>query len=206
MLIVATSAEIELLKELRMREYLTTVRWLKENAAGHPVVFIECVTQAGSFIENDFPVHYAGCHDPTYRNKGASLGRSLRQFFSTCEVADSLVLQITGRYHFLDRSFVSAVENNPGYDFYGREIDEIYGAGLRERRKQYFTGAFAMRTELLRDWLNETDFQHLETHMINIERCLWQYVERQRLSAYHVDCVRMDCNVFGNGRPDQVVF
>jgi hypothetical protein len=206
MLILATSAEIEAERATRSAEYERTARWLEHNAASHRVVFLECVAEAGSFLEHRFPVHYARCHDPSRRNKGVNLGRALLEFLRTNPVEEGLVLQLTGRYHFLDRSFLSTIEDHPGHDFYGREIDELSGPGLRCRRKQYFTGAFALRNELLRAWLEQTDFDELERRMINIERWLWEYVQRERLSAFHVASVRMECNVFGSGTPELAVF
>jgi hypothetical protein len=206
MLILATSAEIEIEHAMRRSEYERTARWLRHNAASHRVMFLECVAETGSFLEASFPVHYARCHDPSLRNKGVNLGRALLQFLRANPIDEALVLQMTGRYHFLDRSFLSAIEDHPDYDLYGREIDELSGPGLRNRRKQYFTGAFAMRTELLRRWLEETDFGELERGMINIERWLWEYAERERLSAFHVESVRMECNVFSGGTPELAVF
>lgn len=206
MLILATSAEIEAERAVRRAEYELTARWLQHNAASHRVVFLECVADAGSFLELSFPVHYARRHDPSLRNKGVNLGRALLEFLRANPIDEALVLQMTGRYHFLDRSFLSTIEDHPGYDFYGREIDELSGPGLRCRRKQYFTGAFAMRTELLRAWLEQSDFGELERGMINVERWLWEYVDRERLSAFHVDSVRMQCNVFGSGAPELAVF
>lgn len=194
-LILPTSADIQSFKEMRDNEYLKTIHWLKENSRGNRVVFLETVSEHKSFIENYYPVYYSKCHNPNYKNKGSNMGNSLKSFFSNNSVDEDLVIQFTGRYNFINDNFFSIVENNPGYDFYGK---------LYEKENQYFTGCFAMKTKYLVEWVNAVDWDYLNYAMINIERVLREYVLYKNLNTYHLDTINIDCNIFGNGQCNRV--
>lgn len=206
MLILMTTADIPQQRDLRTAELRRTADWLAHHARGHRVEVLECVTTAGAPLEGYYPVYYAGTHRPAARNKGALLGRALAAYLDRVEVPEPLVLQLTGRYCFLDRGFLELIEAHPGHDLYGRLIEELSGPRLQTRRRQYFTGAFALRTALLREWVTTTDWDHLEREMINVERSLWEFAVRRGLDRFHVDRVNMDANVFGRGVPTRVVF
>ena len=189
-IILPTSAEIKTLKEMRDDEYLKTIHWLKNNIKKHKIIFLETVLKKGSFIEKYYPVYYSGCHNSTYRNKGSNLGNALKNFLSNNKVNEDLVIQLTGRYNFIDDTFFTSIENNPGYDFYGK---------LFEVEDQYFTGCFAMKTEYMIEWVNSVDWDYLNYAMINIEKSLRNYVVSKNLKTYHLDVVNIDCNIFGDG-------
>lgn len=191
MFLLPTSAEIETLKEMRINEYLKTINWLDQYRKKHKITFLETVATKDSFIEKHFPVYYSCNHNPRFMNKGANLGNSLKNFFSNNKVDEDLVVQFTGRYNFADDYFFSTIESNPGYDFYGKWF---------EHGDQYFTGAFAMRTEYMIDWLNTTDWNYLNDAMINIEQSVRRYVVSKNLKAYHMDKINIECNIFGNGQ------
>ena len=80
MFLLPTSAEIETLKEMRINEYLKTINWLDQYRKKHKITFLETVATRGSFIEKYFPVYYSCNHNPRFRNKGANLGNSLKNF------------------------------------------------------------------------------------------------------------------------------
>ena len=101
-----------------------------------------------------------------------------------------MVIQFTGRYNFIDDTFFTIIENNPGYDFYGK---------LFEVENQYFTGCFAMKTEYMVEWVNSVDWDYLNCAMINIEKSLRDYVVSKNLKTYHLDVINIDCNIFGDG-------
>jgi hypothetical protein len=191
MLVVATSADIPLMKEMRDSEYLETISWIEKNITDQEkVIFLESVITEGSFIEKYYPVYYSKIHNPDYQNIGANLGNSMKKLFEIFHPDDDLICQMTGRYHFRDRYFFDTIHQNPGYDFYGKNVDG-----------QYFTGCFAMRKEYLIDWLNTTDWTQLNSRMLNIEKSLFDYVKTNNLRAYEIDSIHMNCNVFGKGNP-----
>lgn len=189
-LILPTSAEIETLKEMRINEYLKTIHWLKENNRKYKTIFIETITTENSFIEEYFPVYYSKCHNSNYNNKGSNLGNSLKNFFHNNDIDEELVVQFTGRYNFIDDKFLSVIEKNLGYDFYGR---------LFKVEDQYFTGCFAMKTKYMVEWVNTVDWNYLNHAMINIEKSLRDYVVSKNLRTYHLDLINIECNIFGNG-------
>jgi hypothetical protein len=195
MLIISTSAEIEFLNEMRTQEYKTTIQWLKENSQNHNVVWLECVSNNISYVQDSFPVYYSNCHNPNYTNKGANLGQSLKKFFDICEVKDDLCLQMTGRYNFLSRKFLDTIENNPDYDFYGLEQSEY---------QQYYTGCFAIKTNHLKEFASQTDRDKINYYMINFEKVLWDYVNNNQLNSLNFDEIDIRTNIFGNGECELV--
>jgi hypothetical protein len=191
MLIVATSADIPLMKEMRDSEYLESVSWLKKNTTDQEkVIFLESVINESSFIEKYYSVYYSKTHNPDYQNIGANLGNSMKKLFEIFHTDEDLICQMTGRYHLKDRYFFDTILQNPGYDFYGKDVGG-----------QYFTGCFVLKKDYLIDWLNTTDWDQLNYRMINIEKCLYDYVKTNNLKAYEIDSIHMKCNVFGKGNP-----
>lgn len=194
MLILSTSAEIDLMKDMRSSEYIKTIQWLKENACEHNIVWLECVSdKQPSYLNDEFPYYCTNSHNPNYFNQGANHGNALKKFFSDCCVDDDLTVQITGRYHFIDTYFFDTIQENPGYDFYGKQVDN-----------QYFTGCFAMKTKYLIDWVDKTDWDELNFKMINFEKSIYDYVQTNNLKAYHCDSLHMSCNIFGKGNPCKI--
>jgi hypothetical protein len=190
MLILSTSAELDLMKDMRTAEYIKTIDWLKENASQYNVVWLECVSnEQPPYLNDAFPYYCTNCHNPYYVNQGANHGRALKKFFDDCEVEDTLAVQITGRYHFLDTYFFDTIENNPGYDLYVKNTGD----------DQYFTGCFAIKTDYLIEWVNTTDWDALNLNMINFEKSLWTFSKEKNLNCYEIDSIHMDCNIFGKG-------
>lgn len=191
MLVIATSADIPLMKEMRDSEYLESISWLKKNITDQEkVIFLESVIDKSSFIEKYYSVYYSKTHNPDYQNIGANLGNSMKRLFEIFDTDEDLICQITGRYHLKDRYFFDTIFQNPGYDFYGKDVGG-----------QYFTGCFALKKDYLIDWLNTTDWDQLNYGMINIEKCLYDYVKTNNLKVYEIDSIHMKCNVFGKGNP-----
>jgi len=196
MLILSTSAEIDLMKEMRTAEYVKTVKWLKENASDHNVVWLESVSdKQPPYLNDAFPYYCTNCHNPYYINQGANHGKCLKKFFEDCEVDDDLTVQITGRYHFLDTYFFDTIESNPGYDLYAKNAGD----------DQYFTGCFAIKTDYLIEWVNTTDWDALNSNMINFEKSLWTFSKEKNLSCYGIDSLHMNCNIFGKGNPSRAL-
>lgn len=190
MLVLITSAEIELMNDIRSNEYIKTIKWMKKNATDHNVIWLECISNLDPpYLNGDFPCYCSNSHNSSYRNKGSNLGNALKNFFNTCDVNDDLVMQITGRYHFSDTYFFDIISNNPGYDLYAKN----------DGNDQYFTGCFAIKKSFLIEWINETDWDYLNYSMSNIEKSLWNYSKRKKLNCYEVDSIHMDCNIFGIG-------
>lgn len=194
MIIIATSAELSLLNDLRTKEYLQTIRWLSENYKQHNILWLECVSNKIEYVGNTFPVYYSNCHNPKYLNKGSNLGNALKKLFQQYDVSNDLVVQITGRYHFTDTYFFDTIEKNPDYDLYAKN----------DGYDQYFTGCFALRGKYFIDWVNETNWDLLNDRMINIEKSLWVYSKTRNLKSYEFDSIHMKCNIFGNGIPEEV--
>ncbi len=197
MLLLITSAELELMKEMRTKEYEKTIEWAKKYQDEYNVVWLECVSsEEPPYLKSNFPCYCSDIHNPNYRNQGANHGMALREFFNNCNVDDDFVIQITGRYHFIDDYFFNVIKKNPDYDVYAKD-----GGG-----SQYFTGCFAIKKKYMIEWLNETDWDMLDTMMINFEKSLWDFVKNKKLKSLEVDKINMDCNIFGRGNTHRLNF
>lgn len=196
MLILVTSAELDFMNEMRTNEYLKTIEWLQENASTHNVVWLECIfNNEPPYLKGTFPVYCPNSHRSNYTNKGANLGQSLKNFFNICEVNDELVVQLTGRYHFMDTYFFEQIEKNPGYDLYAKN----------DGYDQYFTGCFAIKKSYLIQWVNETDWDYLNYAMINFEKSLWNFSKEKNLNFFEMDKLNMNCNIFGKGNMERII-
>lgn len=197
MLILVTSAELDAQNKLRTFQYLNTIKWLKENVNRYKIIWIECVKNNISYLGENFSVYYPNCYNPNYSNKGSNLGKSLENFFNNNEIKENLVVQITGRYKFLSRYFFDFIEKNQEYDFYGVQKIE---------HKQCFTGCFAMKTNHFKNWLVQTDWDHLNNSMINIEKSLWDYNCDCKLKCMYLDKIDMEASICGNGEYKLIYF
>jgi len=194
-LLLPTSAQIDNQKELRTSEYLRTIQWIESNLKDYECVWLECVAKENSFIENYCQVFYSNSHNPYFRNKGANLGLALQSMFNSAILDYDMIVQFTGRYHFLDTYFFDCIHNNPGYDLYAMD----------DGHSQYFTGCFGMKTECFFQWVNETDWDALNAMMINIEKSLWNFAKYKKINTYELDSIHMDCNIFGEGDTNMTI-
>ena len=196
MLLLLTSAELELMKDMRTKEYQKTIKWAQDNAKDYNVVWLECVSnREPSYLKSAFPCFCSNIHNPSYQNQGSNHGKALKEFFNMCDFDDDFVIQTTGRYHFIDTHFFETIKNNPGYDVYVKS----------DGHDQYFTGCFGMKKEYLIQWVNETDWDELNSMMLNFEKSLWNFVKQKDLNVFEVDEIHLDCNVFGKGNLVRVI-
>ena len=193
MLLLVTSAQLDHLNEMRTKEYEQTIEWAKvKDKEGYNVVWLETISNTEpSYLKGQFPCYCTDNHNPNYQNKGSNLGMAMRKFFDECEVDDDYAIYLTGRYHFTENTFFDIMEANPNCDFYG----------MNDGNDQYFTGCFAMKKKYMIDWLTKTNWHNVNTHMINFEQTLWDYVKGNNLYTCEVEDMCMDCNVFGAGTP-----
>lgn len=190
MFILVTSAEIDSQKEMRTKEYIKTRDWVLDNLSDHNIVWLECFSDnEPQYLQKKILCYCSKFINKNYNNKGSKLGTSMKDFFNNYKVNDDITVQFTGRYHFLDTYFFDTVLKNPGYDLYVKN----------DGNSQYFTGCFAMKTNHLIQWVNETDWDYLNYSMINIEKSLWDYCKNKKLKFYEIDTMKMDCNIFGDG-------
>lgn len=195
MIILATSADIDLMREMRNSEYIKTIDWMKLNLSNERIIFIETVKSENPLIEEHYPVFYSNKHNPSYINQGANHGIALREFLnSNLFDDDELIVQTTGRYHFIDTYFFDILKENMGFDIY-----------VLEREYQYFTGCFAMKYKYMKEWTNITDWDRLETGMINFEKSLYDYTKLKNIKEFRLDKVNMDCNIFAKGNLDKQI-
>lgn len=195
MLIIVTSADIDhSLKNLRNQEYEKTISWLKNNVSGDNISWIETVKEEDFFIEKYIPVFYSKSHAPNYRNKGSNWGKAIEKFLNYFDINEKYVCHLTGRYHFSDNYFFETIQKNPEYDLYVKN----------DGNNQYMTGCFSMKTDYFIKWITETDWDYLNSMMLNLEKSLWDFSRKNKLKVFEFDSLHMEWNIFGNGNTNKI--
>ena len=195
MRIISTSALIPTKFESRKIEYEKAFKKIKEIFFEDTIVILECFSNGVSFFENfDCEVFLTHTHNENIRNKGVLEIMGLKKYFDSVPVSEGLIVKVTGRYQFIDDNFKRQILNNQGFDFYGK---------LTDNSTQVFTGCFAMKELLLREFLTSQDLIEMESKSINIEKVLFDFISNR--NNFFVDKIHMDSPIFGNGDVDHQI-
>lgn len=185
--VLCTSALLEANYETRKNEYISSFKALE--AMGSKPYLVEAIAQSGpTFLENySDRVFYSRVNDHWLRNKGVNEARSMLAAFEHFNFKDNdMILKLTGRYLFNSDSFLKLIENNCDVDAFIKK-DE-YG--------QVFTGCFAMRCKYFKAMLRQLDLEKMERSMINIEREVANYIEKNsHLTVMEVETVGITARI-----------
>ncbi|GIV44042.1 MAG: hypothetical protein KatS3mg035_1165 [Bacteroidia bacterium] len=137
MKIIYTSALIPNKFDVRKTHYQESYNSLLDYFKKDDIYVVECFSDDVSFFnELCASVYITNTHDINIRNKGVLELSGIKKFIDTTKQEDEVFLKLTGRYKLLDNSFIKTIEENKGYDFYGRLVDN---------KTQVFTGCFAIK-------------------------------------------------------------
>ena len=189
-IVLVTSALTPVRYEERRAEYERSLSILR--SFGYEPLIVECVLPAGpSFLESYGEVFYANVNDSSLRNKGVNEGKAIVKALEYFRPADAdMVVKLTGRYHFSDRSFLNIVAGTEAdcvvkYDFQG----------------QVFSGCYAMIARHMRRMYSSFEYRRMEREMINIETMMAKYVSSRRLAVLVVPRLGVVARIFGDGQP-----
>jgi len=162
--------------------YCDTFRTLARLGYPRPLI-VEAVDggEKGSMLEQYGEVVYTRINEARYHgNQGANEARSLLVGLEQLEVAeDVMVLKLTGRYTFVDRSLLLLLEANAPTG----SLDGVLS--VAQHKSLVFTGCFALRAGLLRRALQGCDWSAVSHAGVHLEFLLLHKVQETCGSA---DC------------------
>jgi hypothetical protein len=145
--------------------YQDTFRTLARQGFPQPLIAeaVHCSRDGPSFLERFGRVVYTCINDARYMgNQGVNEARSLLRALAHFQVPpESMIVKLTGRYTFVDRSFFQLLERNMA------AADAVLSAAAH--KDLLFTGCFAMRAALLRQALLHSDWNAATHHGVHLE-------------------------------------
>lgn len=198
--IICTAALIDNQFEKRKAEYIKSLNILNSYQFYDPYI-IESVLPLGSrsFLNNySNNVLYTNTNNCSFKNKGVNEACSLLEAFKKLKFKEhDIIVKITGRYSFNSDLFLTTIKENPTVDVFALKISD-----------QVFTGCFAMRYELFKDFLNQLDFIKMEKEMINIEYELALYLKKieSKNNILYINKIDITAPIFGTENIMQAQF
>lgn len=163
--VVCTTALIDAQNDKRKQEYINAIETIKQ--FGFEPYIVESCASSPSFLDDlTDNVWYAKTHNFMLRNKGVKEVNALLDFFNYTRFGNEhIIVKVTGRYFFVNNSFLRFVADHLEYDVFVKYLDG-----------QVFTGCFAMKYKYLINFLESLNLKRMESEMISIERELAVYL------------------------------
>jgi hypothetical protein len=195
MKIIMTSALISDQFENRKQDYIESYESLIKFIDPKNIFLLECFSSKEHFLENySKNIYYSNTHNTTFKNKGVLEILCMKKFLQNNTFDDEeLLLKITGRYKLLNSNLFNIINEHPTYDFYGKKIE-----------KQIFCGCYIIKTKILYQFLSEADLDHLETTMTNIEKYLFNFLQRKSIKSFFIPELSVNCKIFGDGNTQEI--
>lgn len=190
--LVITSALIPLKFDQRQIEYEKSINKVKTIFSDCQINVVECFANDSGFLKNITDnVFISNTHNENIKNKGVLELMSLKKYFDSKPNSNKLIIKLTGRYEFVDEDFKKLINANPNYEFYGK---------LTDNSTQIFTGCFAIRENLFRQFITEVDLVSMEKKMINFEKLIFDFVQNK--NCFFTDKINLHAPIFGIGKID----
>jgi hypothetical protein len=197
MKIIYTSALIENQFEVRKNQYIESYNSLCKFLEPNEIFIIECFSKTPNFLlELTDRVFLSSSHDPSIRNKGVLELMAIRNFLTVIPPEEEMIIKITGRYKLLSDFFLNQIYDNPGYDFYGKLVDD---------GSQIFTGCFCCTESILREFIDAQDLVYLERNMVNIEKSLLDFLQNRGKKCFYVEDINILSPIFGTGEIETLI-
>lgn len=200
--IICTAALLDGQYEIRKREYIEAVEKIKK--FGFMPYIVESCQTGPTFLDllSD-KVWYAKTNDLALRNKGVNEAKALLNFFKYNPFNDDdIIVKITGRYLFLDDSFLRCVIDHPEYDAF---VKYAYLGTLNIKEAAIYTHCFALRYKYFIEFLSQLDLEKMEREMICLEWEISYYLAaRSDLKTFLLDRLGLVARVGYNNCVDYV--
>ena len=193
--VVCTAALLENDYEARKQEYILTLENLHRYGLSNPYIIEsinpDCITFLNSYSRN---VIYPNVNNPNLRNKGVNEARALAASFKKLPFKDNdMIIKVTGRYFFTSDKFLKTVESHPTTDAFFKMSPD----------GQVYTGCYAIRYKLFKEFLDLLDYEKMEREMINIEQEMADYLEKttqtKKIKVMYLEDLGITANIWGNG-------
>lgn len=194
--ILFTSSLISSDYELRKTQYINSYNNLLKYASPDQINILECFSDSIDFFMNLKSKTYISKNKKNnLKNKGAKECICLKEFFeNTNSDENDLYIKITGRYSLDSDWFFEQINNNLEFDFYGK---------LMDNNQQIFTGLFAIKSKLFKDFLNWLDIDKMEINMINFEKLLKNYIDSSNSKSLYLEKLDLTAPIYGHGIIDE---
>jgi hypothetical protein len=193
MKIMYTSAMIPLKKEERIAEYQKAYNQLIKFFKKEDISVIECYANDANDIRsilNCENVFVTKTHRCEIRNKGVLEILGMMKFLNQSQIDDNdILLKITGRYILKNTEILQQMLHN----------DTAFVGKLVDNNLQVFTGCFLIRKNVLCNFFNSVNLDHMEKHMINFERTLKDYLFSIPDKSIFLDTINVEAPIFGTG-------
>lgn len=138
-------------------------------------------------------VFYSKINNPNLNNKGINEGITLLDGLAHFNFdPEDMVIKLTGRYHLMSDYFLKAVQNNLDCDALVHLDD--YG--------NLHTLGYAMKYKYMKEMYESLPYDHLEQHMINVEKAcndfVTQKVQEGVMKVIYMDKLDIKANVAGS--------
>jgi hypothetical protein len=192
MIVLYTSALIQNKFEERKNQYLQSYNSLLRFFPKSDIHVIECFSKKPDFFDElSSSTFISNTHNESIRNKGVLELMAIQKFLENNNYTeDTLFFKLTGRYQLIDDHFLKIVLQNTGFDFYGKIVYD---------GTQIFTGCFCIKFRTLYDFIYRTDFDYLNSNMINIENAIYDYLISTNSNYFFVDKLNLIAPIFGTG-------
>ena len=192
MKVLYTSALISNKYDDRKVEYQKSFFKLLNFFKKEDITVIECYSQNPDFLDEfGCDLFHSNTHLSKIKNKGVLEILALKKFLESKTDINFLFLKLTGRYELIDNDFINTINQNPGFDFYGKLVDN---------NTQVFTGCFAINGLVLLEFINHQDLDFMETNMINFEKLLFDFIKEK--NTLYVNKINLIAPIFGVGNID----
>ena len=171
--IVCTAAVLDDNYEIRKQEYIQAIEKIKQ--FGFKPYIVESCKRELTFLDTlSDRVWYAKTNDFRLKNKGVNEAKAMLDFFEHNEFNDDdIIVKVTGRYLFIDDSFLEYIKSHVEYDAFVKDVCKRIIIG---HQGDIFTGCFAMKHKYLIGFLKQLHLQKMEEEMACIEWELADYV------------------------------
>lgn len=159
--------------EFREQQYIRCLEILNSWGYRDQVYIVEAIKKEGPTFLDQYCDHvfYSQANDATLKNNGINEAINTREalkYFNFDD--DDMIIKLTGRYEFIDDSFIQlAINNQDNYDVIGR----FEKGGI-------FTLCYAMRCKYLYELLKNIDYKAMKRSkdIIPIEIVFNQYIQK----------------------------
>lgn len=184
---------IPLKKEERIAEYQKAYNQLIKFFKKEDISVIECYANDANDIRsilNCENVFVTKTHRCEIRNKGVLEILGMMKFLNQSQIDDNdILLKITGRYILKNTEILQQMLHN----------DTAFVGKLVDNNLQVFTGCFLIRKNVLCNFFNSVNLDHMEKHMINFERTLKDYLFSIPDKSIFLDTINVEAPIFGTG-------
>ena len=189
MIILFTSAITPAFFEQRKQEYITSFNSLCSLGYRENIRIVECVDcTENTFLNGLTDNLFCTKQNYSFKNKGVNELLNIKYFFEKNDICDDeKIIKLTGRYLIADDFFIKEFGNS--------DYDVMY---KKDSHNQVFFGCLCLKKKVLTDFINQTNFENLESKSICIEKTFADFIYGSKYSQKEIIKMNIKCNINNN--------